>query len=94
MKNYFIIYIFLLCSCKDCVIINTKKPEKNKKEFLEKNEQTTNTTIAKDSLEKNKELENLNSLNDFEKYFNDFDSTIELLKLSKNFSLEQKDLLA
>lgn len=83
MKHYFIIYLFLLISCKECVIVNNKKPEKSKTtKDIEKEEEEIET----------KKIDNLDSLDDFAKHFADFDSIFALVQSVPDFSDEQKEL--
>lgn len=83
MKHYFIIYLFLLISCKECVIVNNKKPEKSKTtKDIEKEEEEIET----------KKLDNLDYLDDFAKHFADFDSIFALVRSVPDFSDEQKEL--
>ena len=87
MKHYFIIYLFLLISCKECVIVNNKKPEKSKTaKDIEKEKE------EKEEKEETKKLNNLDSLDDFAKHFADFDSIFALVQSVPDFSDEQKKL--
>lgn len=68
----------MLCSCHDCVITNSHA----KKQQLSQNN---------DHIEEG--AETIEKLQDWEKFFNNFDSVYNLIKSSKDFSAEQKDLL-